>query len=99
VRVFVRRFQAGEPGGASDAARATAQDDHVTSKAQPPVRSEAELLDEVRRRVRAADAVLTGLADDMAAAGASTASERTQRARAELTAAQLLVEELRGRHT
>jgi hypothetical protein len=63
-----------------------------------PARSDGDLLDALRRHVQAADAVLAGLADDMAAAGASMASERTERARTELVAAQLLAQELRGRH-
>ena len=49
--------------------------------------SRVELLEELDRHLRVADALLSGLADDMAAAGAQTASERAERARAELQAA------------
>jgi hypothetical protein len=52
-------------------------------------------LEELGRHLRAADALLAGLADDMAAAGARSASERAERARAELTAAQAILERLR----
>ena len=49
---------------------------------------DADLLAELGRHLRAADALLAGLADDMAAAGAATASERAERVRAELRAAE-----------
>jgi hypothetical protein len=48
----------------------------------------ADLLAELGRHLRAADALLAGLADDMAAAGAASASERAERVRAELRAAE-----------
>jgi hypothetical protein len=57
--------------------------------------SDAELLDQLDRHLRAADVVLAGLAEDMAAAGARTASERAERARAELQAARELGARLR----
>jgi hypothetical protein len=52
-----------------------------------PDPTDADLLLQLARHLRAADAVLAGLAGDMAAAGARTATERTERARAELAAA------------
>jgi hypothetical protein len=66
----------------------------------PPelARTSAELLDELGRRLRAAETVLLGLAADMAAAGANTASERIDRAREDLEASQRLADELRRRH-
>lgn len=54
----------------------------------------AELVEELTRRLRAADALLAGLADDMTAAGASSASERMQRVRVELQDAQQVVPRL-----
>jgi hypothetical protein len=52
------------------------------------VHPDADLLAELGRHLRSADALLAGLADDMAAAGAATASERAERVRAELRAAE-----------
>jgi hypothetical protein len=49
--------------------------------------SDVELIQELDRHLGLADALLAGLADDMAAVGAKTASERTERARAALQAA------------
>jgi hypothetical protein len=63
------------------------------------MRTLVELGDELTRRLRAADVVLAGLADDMNAAGASSAGERTERARADLQAAQELVQELLQRQS
>ena len=56
-----------------------------------------QLLDELGRHLRAADALISGLADDMAAAGAPTAAERAGRARAELQEAQGIADRMRGR--
>ena len=56
---------------------------------------DADLLEELGRRLRAADALLAGLADDMAAAGAQTAKERIERARTELAAAADLAAQIR----
>jgi hypothetical protein len=58
------------------------------------MRTVVELVEELVRRLHAADAVLVGLAADMSAAGASSASERTERARVELHQAQALAEKV-----
>jgi hypothetical protein len=50
-------------------------------------RPEADLLEELGRRLRAVETLLAGLADDMAAAGARSASERAERALTELRVA------------
>jgi hypothetical protein len=58
---------------------------------------DADLLVELGRRLRAVEALLGGLAADMAAAGAQTASERAERALAELRLAGEIATELRRR--
>jgi hypothetical protein len=68
----------------SDGSVLTTDDRDVGAGPEPPA---ADLLEELGRHLRAADVLLAGLAEDMAAAGARTATERAERARAELTAA------------
>ncbi|MBK5306245.1 MAG: hypothetical protein JJD92_06105 [Frankiaceae bacterium] len=53
-----------------------------------------ELIEDLNRRLRVADALLAALADDMTAAGASSASERAQRVRAELHGAREVVQQV-----
>ena len=68
----------------------------MVTTAEPPQAAHAALLDELGRHLRVADALLAGLADDMAAAGAQTASERTERVRSELSAAQEIAVRLKS---
>jgi hypothetical protein len=70
--------------------------DPEASAGNPPAqpRSTGALLDELSRRIRAAERVLARLADDMAAAGVMSAFDRTERARAELRLAGDLAAEL-----
>jgi hypothetical protein len=56
---------------------------------------EADLLEELGRRLRAVETLLAGLADDMAAAGARSASERAERGLAELRVAADIAARLR----
>lgn len=79
----------------SDAHPRRTHDRDVATGSVPP---EAELLQELGRHLRAADALLAGLSDDMLAAGARSASERAERAREELRAAAELAAELSRRH-
>jgi hypothetical protein len=60
--------------------------------------SDTELIEQLADRLRAADAILAGLADDMAAVGASSASERTERARTALSEAVALAAEVLRRN-
>jgi hypothetical protein len=61
--------------------------------------STAELLEDLHRHLRLADLLLAGLAEDMAAAGAPTVTERTERVRAELAAARAIGDRLGGHPT
>jgi hypothetical protein len=87
--VIAEHTSAGHPSGQPPAPRPPA-DEGV------PSRTAAELLDELDRHLRLADLLLAGLADDMAAAGAPTVTERTERVRAELAAARAIGDRLGG---
>lgn len=60
--------------------------------------SDTELIEQLADRLRAADVILAGLADDMSAVGAASASERTERARAALSDAVALASEVLRRN-
>jgi hypothetical protein len=66
----------------------------VLGESEPP---EGDLDDALGRHLRAAQALIGGLADDMAAAGATSASERAQRVQAELAAAEQIAAQIRER--
>jgi hypothetical protein len=94
----------GEPSQASDACRHQVHHRQMAASGEAP-RPHAgashrgdELLEELARRLRSADQILSALSGDMQAAGASSASERAERARAELGAALAECAELRRRH-